>query len=1556
MTGCAAVLFFSLCSSALICGQVHAQPKSSLYGKDSLQGVYVKDSAVAVEKFALAERLERLREWNKSAEVYQEIIEQYPDRVVPSRVDADNQIVQYSSVVSAVQERLAKWPADGLAVYRNRYETAAQAILDQAPADETQALHRAANLFFVTDTAKAAALRLIDLQIQNGEFAAAAWLGDRLLQWHPNLETERPAVLYRVAIAHRLLGNNDLATARLDELSQKYSDSIGVIRGGEVKLADSLKVELATAAALQTAAADSWPMAFGNLSRDRVPATTNAGGARLFTVPINRALPRMAGASRQQIAEFDKGEREKGFATGILPVIDNGELFFQDNARIHALSLDSGLPLPGWAETYSGERGGKYSFSGAWPTPLGSQMAVTVTDNSVLAVLGQSDPRSQLFLQGGARESRLVCLDRASGKERWSFSARALAEDRSNARSMELAGTPIVVGNRVFITAQSGSGVQFQRCEVVALDLTNGRLAWRSYIASASVNIQFFDVDSTSGDESTPQISYADGRVYVCSNLGATAALDGYDGTVIWLNLYPRNLPALNNMFNARRGQMNAVSQRRPRPWAHNPVIVSGNRVFTLPRNSEYVYVYDASNGAELSRIGVKTFDAADTLVGVINEKLLVGSAKTITCIDWTKFKPDAPIDDYRPWLKEFAGSGPTDASIQGRAFLTSDSVWVPLSRRLTRINLKSGAAISAYPADGRDWGDEEGPGNLLLTQDHMVIAGSERVAVYTDLNLAMRKLDAEVAADAQSPQPRLRYAEVMFVAGKYDLTGAKLDEAIQLLGGKDALQSGPARDRLFNSSLNFARRLMTVDSQAAATIDGFFDRAALAAGNPQQQVVYRVARAGWAKQQKNDALELDLYQQLLTDAALRAENIGNTDGGPSTTAAYFAEREIAALLARNPKVYAGVDQAAQQQFDAVSGSGDADKLLAVAQSFPNSRVAPQALFAAAAAYEGAGNAKSAIVVLRALQSRTLSNEQKLQCVESLARNYLLLPNRLEVASSRLSQASQIAPSGKLSRAISLPDGRNLENVTFAEAAAALKQLRRDQHREQTPTMSLPPVVGGADRPPDDAFVETVAPIDGVTRLVRAVPDALRYDRVVAFGGNSVRVFEPGKTEPLFSVATPEVPLGCAWLGNNLLFWTQSRVVFCKGDDSGVAAWEMGLDQIPPIEISPADEEPMAEVEQDAAVAGRDELRIRRQNQIAIQQLRGRVRINARIINNQQVRQPAPEAAANEQILNNARTLSDRVIFTTNQGRIVALDLGDGSAIWQARPSDRPLERFMANEDFVAVLFYDDMSAQIAAFDATNGQTAFRRVFSRDTVGPVNVALAADGKLIYLMPEQLVCRDLFDPSDRAAYTRTIRAADGAPVFGMEPRGAGQLMIADDRIIALTDNGQFARLYSLEDGQPITVESKELQRSIERKLRTGAGSDWNVSLQIIGQRLFAMSAFTLMSNNLEANEPAVTYFGEPQERYLARELWATNTHLLRIEEPADRAERRRQNRPGGLRISTFSRATDAKGQESARLDHIFVVSAPDVTGWQVVNGGVYYLTTDRKLHFLSGAGK
>ena len=69
--------------------------------------------------------MERLKEWPKSADVYQEILEKYQDRVVPTVTNDKGQAVKYASVTVAVQERLARWPEEGLTVYKTRFEPAA---------------------------------------------------------------------------------------------------------------------------------------------------------------------------------------------------------------------------------------------------------------------------------------------------------------------------------------------------------------------------------------------------------------------------------------------------------------------------------------------------------------------------------------------------------------------------------------------------------------------------------------------------------------------------------------------------------------------------------------------------------------------------------------------------------------------------------------------------------------------------------------------------------------------------------------------------------------------------------------------------------------------------------------------------------------------------------------------------------------------------------------------------------------------------------------------------------------------------------------------------------------------------------------------------------------------------------------------------------------------------------------------------------------------------------------------------------------------------------------
>ena len=78
--GLAAFLVAAVCIISIAGAQALPMRRGlpNLPGKESNQGVYVRDSGGAVEKLALAQRMERLKEWDKAADIYQEIIDNYP--------------------------------------------------------------------------------------------------------------------------------------------------------------------------------------------------------------------------------------------------------------------------------------------------------------------------------------------------------------------------------------------------------------------------------------------------------------------------------------------------------------------------------------------------------------------------------------------------------------------------------------------------------------------------------------------------------------------------------------------------------------------------------------------------------------------------------------------------------------------------------------------------------------------------------------------------------------------------------------------------------------------------------------------------------------------------------------------------------------------------------------------------------------------------------------------------------------------------------------------------------------------------------------------------------------------------------------------------------------------------------------------------------------------------------------------------------------------------------------------------------------------------------------
>jgi outer membrane protein assembly factor BamB/TolA-binding protein len=1548
-----------------------APESDSLLGKESNQGVYVRDSAVAVEKFALAHRMERLKEWDKAASALQEIVEKYPDRVVPSQTDANQVIYQYTSVVTAVQERLAKWPEEGLDVYRTMYEPAAKQILSGAAPGDLTSLHRVCSLYFVTESAKTAGMRLVESYLEAGEFPAAAWLGDRLATWHPLIGEDRPMLLYRASLAHHLAGDAATAQARLKDLSTKYPEARGVVRGEEVTLAESLAAELQVAPPVANAiGSDSWPIFGGSPDRGRVPAFAGRFGAKINEIPYVRSNGRRPVPGVQRIAatpaDIVRNAREAAQALGIMAVVDRGELFFQDNARVYAVSVESGIQLPGWGATYPPL--GQYLAPSAEPLPRNQQMTVTVTDGSVLAIMGQLDRSSmnEGVPQRIDRETRLVCLDRTTGKPRWTATPRQLPEAAAALRTLELGGSPLVVGDNVYVLGRGGKPMQFEDSYVLCYSLNDGSYRWSCYIASGNANPEDWDGGIGLMSDNVSHTAYASGRIYALTNLGALAAIDAYSGQIVWLNIYPRPKP----VFAPARFDRGRQEPYSPKPWAHNPVIVKDGKVFILPDDAEHVLIYDAGSGVELKRISTTNLnpderEPASTLLGVVDDKLVLCSNRSVFCVNWARHDPAQPRTENLEWVSTLARQSQPSDSIRGRGFLTTDSVFVPTAWALIRISLQSGKVEETYPK-GRSWDQGEGPGNVLVTQDHVIIATADRVNLYTDLALALAKLDREIAADPKNPMPRVKYAEVLLVSGQNAAGLARLDEAIALLGGPRAMRSGQARDGVFNIALDFAQKLSPAKDMAPPAADvltmarELFDRAGAAAASPSQKVNYRISRAQFAEATGNHAAEVRLYQEILSDPPLRTVPFSGPDG-TATQAAAVAEAAIRERMARaGPTVYAEFETAAREAFTAAVAAETSDPaaLLALAERYPNAAVAPEAMAAAADGFEAAGNHRRATQVLNQIYRKYRDTADRARLIESQARNYLMLPKGSGVAIARLSEGAKLPGEPRLKKPLKLPNGTVLENVTFKGALDALREHSAQLASAQLPDFHLP-TLAGPQRQRPGVFVPATPDdvISDVDLIVAPLREFTRFDRLLTWtnGGRRLSIFAAGETTPLATATLGETPRGCAWIDKNLLVWSATRMTMLAAD-TGSVLWEKALADLGDVEIVAAG----GEVAVDGDVRGDGAMLLGGNEMVQFRGGRFRGRVGGMAV---QMAARPPGDNGPEQIAE-VCPIADRAVVSTSNGRIVAIDYAGGNAAWQTRLSETPLEQLLANDDFAVARVRDIHNAQIVVIDTFSGQLVSRRLFNAEGVTPVNMALSEDGMLVYTLPDRLCGKDLHEPSKDLSFEHP-NPSDNIPRYA----GAGgpdQLVIVDGRILVVCDGGQAVRVHSQENGA-------ELPGS--RPLTTQS-SNWNVSLRVVGPRLYVRNRHTVLGYNLDRSEE--TWTGIPmQPTPTVVDMFIGRDYVVLLDQLGGNPDAAMvrvlpngarlpgggivraggEPNPAGYRLLAFWREMiprDGILVESGRLDHVPVVATPGIVQWQPAEGGFYYRTVDRKLHFLRGA--
>src|SRR5439155_21195845 len=185
----------------------------------------------------------------------------------------------------------------------------------------------------------------------------------------------------------------------------------------------------------------------------------------------------------------------------------------------------------------------------------------------------------------------LVCLDRTTGAKKWSVSPRQFPEPLANLRTLDMGGSPLVVGDNVYVAARGGQPMQFEDAYVLCFGLTDGKLRWACYLASGNAQVDYSGVASSS---IVTHLAYAGGRVYCVSNLGAVASVDAYSGTIAWLTLYPRPLANANPWLQMQRAGVAGALGGAHKPWAQNPAILKDGRLFCLPADAQHLLIYDA--------------------------------------------------------------------------------------------------------------------------------------------------------------------------------------------------------------------------------------------------------------------------------------------------------------------------------------------------------------------------------------------------------------------------------------------------------------------------------------------------------------------------------------------------------------------------------------------------------------------------------------------------------------------------------------------------------------------------------------------------------------------------------------------------------------------------------------------------------------------------------------------------------------------------------------------------------------------------------------------------
>lgn len=594
--------------------------------------IYLEDSPAAQELVEEAARLRRENRIPDAVAIYQQIIEQYPHKLMTRGGS------RYYDTARWVQQELAS-DRDLTATYRRMYEATAERELVQAAeaADEAAALEAIVERYLLCTSGLEAGLRLAGLYVAQGNLSDAGAVLDELAS-HPDLAQQ--AARYHMLQAavglfagqsgrfneHRATLEQLGATEKLTQIDrwaatlrrpEGYASQEGILELPEADIPESLGQPL-------------W-------SLDTRPPTTQVENVSRANIRSSQRMP-----------------------FPILPVLDGSVLYLNNTRQVIAMDRISHRVL--WQ--YDGGADGdpamqqirRQMFS---PSDVRS---VLLNEGRLYAVVGQT-PEMFGMWQRAIGTSLLVCLNPTDGSVLWQTQPGEL--DRTLERGY-FHGTPLAGPGRIYVLIRRSQAGFFETF-VVALDARTGQLLWRRHLTSASSAIV---------REQPPfaQMTAAQGRVFVVDHQGAVTCLDGRTGAIRWLSITAEQR-ATTEAAIARGSRLLNAGFETP------PILIEAGLLVNAFSDANPVLL-NPETGEKLRDLTAPAIARAQFLMQCGDDVLSVGRSTHL--LDGRTLEPR--------WSRDLEGV--TSSTTFGLPWVSRNAVWIAAGERMNVLSLADGSVL----------------------------------------------------------------------------------------------------------------------------------------------------------------------------------------------------------------------------------------------------------------------------------------------------------------------------------------------------------------------------------------------------------------------------------------------------------------------------------------------------------------------------------------------------------------------------------------------------------------------------------------------------------------------------------------------------------------------------------------------------------------------------------------------------------------------------------------------------------------------------------------------